>query len=127
MENEVYYIKIQGKANIPNALAIGHNYKITADCSITTATKADNNDGTFDYTFKAEPITIEIQKDNGETIKAKDPRRNSVLIRNGLWKVYFNEGITEEFDSVYNEVSWVILSRMPDLMREALSRLKEKK
>lgn len=127
MNNEdIYNIRISGKANIPNALAIGHNYKLTSDCSITSATKTDNNDGTFTHTFKAEPLTVEITKDNGETIKAKDPRRNSVLIRNKLWKEYYNEGVIYPFEEVYDEFAWVVLSRMPELLKETISRLEEK-
>jgi hypothetical protein len=42
MEN--YYVKIQGKANIPSALSIGHNYRLTADCSITSESKSDNEE-----------------------------------------------------------------------------------
>lgn len=98
--NETYYVKIQGKANIPKPLAIGHNYRLVADCSITSETKTDNDDGTFNVTFKVEPITIEIQRDNGETIKAKDPRKNSVKIRNSSRKVANDYALDE--DKFYN-------------------------
>lgn len=125
MGNEVYYIKIQGKANIPNALSIGHNFKITSDCSITSQTKTDNDDGTFSVTFKAEPITVEIQKDNGEVIKAKDPRKNSQKIRNYLFKHYFNEGVIEDFDRVYDAFTLEVMAMTPQLLREAVKRVNE--
>ncbi len=123
MENETYYIKIQGKANIPNGLSIGHNYKLVADCSITSETKADNDNGTFDIVYKVEPITIEIQKDNGEIIKAKDPRRNSQKIRNYLYKHYHNEGVVEPFDDVYDAFTYEVMAMTPVMMRDAIKRI----
>lgn len=125
MEN--YFVKIQGKANIPTALAIGHNYVVMNDCSITSEQRVDNNDGTFDVIYKAEPLTMTIQKDNGETVKAKDPRKNSVKIRNMLWKEFFNDtGGAEDFDKVYEQATWVILSMMPTIYREAIRRIENK-
>lgn len=127
MENQsTYFIKLQGKANIPVPLNIGHNFKVVADCSITQEQKDDNEAGGFDVTYKAVPLTVEISVDNGPTIKAKDPRRNSVKVRNFLWKTYFNEGGVEDFDRVYDEATYVILSQMPQIYREALRRIEEK-
>lgn len=94
MEN--FYVKIQGKASIPEPLAIGHNYRLTSDCSITSETRSDNDDGSFDVTFKVEPITIEIARDNGKVVKAKDPRKNSVKFRNSCWKVSNDHQIDED-------------------------------
>jgi len=108
--NETYYIKIQGKANIPNSLAIGHNYKIECDCSITSETKTDNDDGTFNVTYKVEPITATIRRDNGEIIKAKDPRKNSVKIRNSSWKVANDYGLDE--DKFYNYITLKAIGMM---------------
>lgn len=128
MENkDTYFIKIQGKANIPEPLNIGHNFKIVADCSITQEQKDDDERGGFDITYKAEPIIVEIIKDNGEVVKGKDPRKNSVRIRNFLWKTYFNEGGIQDFDQVYDEATWVILSMMPEIYRETIKRLEAKK
>ena len=120
---DTYYIKLQGKANIPTPLSIGHNFKIISDCSITGETKTDNEDGTFSITWKAEPITIEISKDNGEVIKAKDPRKNSQKIRNYLFKIYSDEGAIENFDMVYDAFTQEVMSMTPQLYREAIKRL----
>lgn len=94
--NEKYYIKIQGKANIPKRLAIGHNYRLESDCSITSETTRDNEDGSYDIIFKVEPITVSIAKDNGEVVKAKDPRKNSVKFRKACWKVADYHQIDDE-------------------------------
>lgn len=123
MINENYYVKIQGKANIPVPLPIGHNYRLTADCSVTGENRSDNNDGTYDVTFKVEPITVEIGTSNGETIKARDPRKNSQKIRNYLFKHYHDEGVIEDFDRLYDAFTYEVMSMTPVLMREAIKRL----
>ena len=115
---ETYYVKINGKANIPERLAIGHNYKLTADCSITSETRTDNENGEFDVTFKVEPITVLIESDNGQVVKAKDPRKNSTKIRNLLyfkWKE-INEAI--EFDDYYTKFTNTVLVNMDALIEK---------
>ncbi len=124
--NKTYFLKVQGKANIPVPLGIGHNYKIVCDCSVTQEQRDDNEAGGLDITYKAVPLTIEVSVDNGPTIKAKDPRKNSVKIRNMLWKQFFNEGGIEDFDKVYDEATWVIISMMPQIYREATKRIENK-
>jgi hypothetical protein len=122
---ETYYVKIQGKANIPTRLAIGHNYRLTADCSITSESKEDNEDGTYNVVFKVVPVTVEIAQDNGQTVKAKDPRKNSQKLRNYLFKLYHNEGYTEDFDSVYDATTLEIMGMMPHHLKEAIKRLQK--
>lgn len=122
--NDTYYIKLQGKANIAEPLSIGHNFHIDADCSITGENKTDNEDGTFSVTWKAEPVTVTVTKDNGEKIKAKDTRRNSQKIRNFLWKLHEQEGYGEDFERVYDEATWIILRDMPITLREAIKKIK---
>lgn len=121
--NEIFYLKIQGKANIPERLAIGHNYKIVANCSITQEQRDDNENGEFNVTFKAEPITMEISQDNGKVIKAKDPRKNSMKMRNYLFKLYADEGYIEEFDKVYDMFTNEVMAITPHLLRQAIKRL----
>lgn len=120
---DTYYAKIQGKVNIPIKLEIGHNFKLTADCSVTGESKEDNEDGTYSYVAKLVPITAEITKDNGPTIKAKDPRKNSQKIRNYLFKAYSDEGYVEDFDEVYDSFTLEVMSMTPVLLREAIKRL----
>ena len=90
--NQIYYLKIAGKVNIPTELSIGHNYKLTADCSIVSEQKSDLDNGEYSITYKLVPLTAEVIRDNGETVKAKDPRRNSEKFRNRLWKLWDSEG-----------------------------------
>lgn len=127
MENKnTYFIKLSGKANIPVPLPIGHNYRIIADCSVVQEQKDDDESGGYNITYKACPITVEVGVGNGPTIKARDPRKNSVKIRNILFKQYFNEGGIIDFDKVYDEATWVILSMMPLIYREAIKRIENK-
>lgn len=123
--NETYYIKVMGKANIPTRLEIGHNYKLTADCSITQEQKIDNNDGTFDVVFKVEPATVQIQGDNGQVVKAKDPRKNSQKIRNTLYRewAFLNEAI--DFERFYDTCTQIIIKNAVNVADEALNDLKK--
>jgi hypothetical protein len=126
METNSYFIKLSGKANIPSELIIGENYKIEADCSITEDRRNDNHDGTFDITYKAEPMTVEIKTSNGKTIKARDPRKNSQKIRNFLWKVWSQNGYVEDFESVYDESTFVIMSRAESIVADAIKRIQNR-
>lgn len=111
--NEHYFIKIIGKANIPTPLSIGHNYNVTMDCSITAENKVDNEDSTFDIIYKVEPVTATIQKDNGEVVKAKDPRKNSTKIRNYLHRIWSERDIGLDFEDYYTTVTNKILRDLP--------------
>lgn len=127
METNSYYIKIIGKANIPQALEIGHNFKVIADCSVTQEQKDDNENGTYDITYKVVPITAEISKDNGPTIKATDPRRNSQKIRNYLFKHYHDEGVVEGFDEIYDAFTFEVMANTPQMLRAAIKRVNHEK
>lgn len=123
--NENYFIKLYGKANIPTKLGIGHNYKLVADCSITQEQRIDNENGEFDVVYKMEVVTAEITKDNGEVVKAKDPRKNSQKIRNYLFKHYHDEGVIEDFDRLYDAFTYEVMAMTPQLMRQAIKRLEK--
>lgn len=118
-----FFLKIAGKVNVPTKVEIGHNYKLVADCSVISEQRNDNEDGTFDFVSKVVPITVEISKDNGPIIKAKDPRRNSQLIRNYLWKMWHDDGSIEDFEEVYHAATLEIMSEMPRIYREAIKRI----
>mgnify|MGYP001613224944 CR=1 FL=1 len=126
-ESEEFYIKVVGKANIPEPLEIGTNYNISCDGTITEKREEDAFNGTHLYTFKFEPVHIVIVNETGKTIRAKDPRKNSVRFRNYCFKVWNNhEAILHDFDRIYDEVILVAMSEMPELMNEALKRIKER-
>jgi hypothetical protein len=123
---ETYFIKISGKANIPERLEVDKNYHIACDCSITQEQKDSNENGSYNITFKAEPMTVEILKSNGKIIKARDPRRNSQKFRNYLYKLWSEEGCIYDFDSVYEQVIYDAMGITPQLLRAVIKRLDEK-
>ena len=116
-------LKLQGKAEIPENLEIGTNYEVHIKGSITAVTESDNNDGSHTLYHKFEPVFVEVITEMGKSIKAKDPRRNSAKIRNYLFKAYFNEGYTEDFDSVYDAFTLEVMLMTPQLLRGAIKRL----
>ena len=97
-----YILKLTGKATLPEALELGNSYKITIDGEITTATDSNNQDGTLNRIYRFEPILCEVLKDNGSTIKAKDIRKRSQQLRNGLWKKWKNENVEIDFETYYD-------------------------
>jgi len=119
---EIYYIKISGKVNVPAKVDIGHNYKLVADCSVVSEQKSDLENGEFSITSKMIPITAEITKDNGETIKAADTRRVSQKIRNMLWKEWDREGCIYPFEEVYEQVGYLVMRDLPQYLREAIKK-----
>lgn len=120
---DTHFIKLAGKANIPEPLDIDTNYRVAADCSITQVRRDSNENGEYNVTYKAEPMTVEILKSNGEVIKAKDPRRNSQKIRNYLFKHYAEEGFVENFDEVYDAFTLEVFIETPVLLRRAIKRM----
>jgi hypothetical protein len=123
---ETYFIKISGKANIPERLEVDKNYHIACDCSITQESKDSNENGTYDITFKAQPMTVEILKSNGSIIKAKDPRRVSVRMRNFIYKNWSQEGCVYDFEEVYDAVAYELMGNVPSALRTVIKRMDEK-
>lgn len=112
MEINSYFLKITGRVNIPEPVELDKNYLISMNCSVTAENKVTNEDGTYDIVFKIEPQTAEVLKSNGQIIKAKDPRKNSVKIRNLLHRIWSDKNIAVDFEDVYTRVINRIL---PDL------------
>lgn len=103
MENQTeYVIKLTGKATIPEAISIGHNYTVQSQGSVTSSARHDNQDGSYTeiYTFK--PIIVSILKETGETIKAKDVRSRSQQLRSAMWKEWKNLNAPIEFEDYYD-------------------------
>jgi hypothetical protein len=119
-------VKFVGKAEIPSELQIGKNYLIHATGTITAFTEADKNDGTHVIYYRFEPVHIDMIDERGEKIKLKDPRKNSQKIRNFLWKVWSQNGYVEDFESVYDESTFVIMSRAESIVADAIKRIQNR-
>ena|SRR3990167_5746658 len=100
LENE-YYVRLSGKANIPEPLEIGRNYKLITSGTITSFTESDLNDGRHVIYYKYAPILVELVDDLGESIRAKDTRSLSSLFRARMWKWWSNSPQGLEFDQFY--------------------------
>ncbi len=108
-----YVLKLSGKAELPERLSIGHNYKIGLGGSIVDETKSDNNDGSFTYTYRFIPVAISIIDDSGKTIQARDPRSRSQQLRAAIWREWQVKNSDLSFDDYYDrEMLKLIQSRI---------------
>lgn len=104
-----YVLKLTGKASIPEALEIGHNYTVSIGGSVTSKTEVDSQGEEHILYYKFEPVAVEILTQTGQTIKAKDTRSRSTQMRSLLFKRWREQNIAEEFDEWYDK-------RMVELM-----------
>jgi hypothetical protein len=104
MEISNYVLKLTGKSELPQPIDLGNNYNIALSGSVRTSTDSDNDDGTLSriYTFK--PVKIELLTETGETIKLKDTRSNSQLLRSLIYKRWVNAASKITFDEFYDKV-----------------------
>ena len=109
MNEDTFYIKIQGKVNVPELLPIGHNYRLTADCSVVSEQKEDNDDGSMSITSKLVPITVEATTPLGKTIKGKDPRKLSQKLRACLYREWETNNSPIPSEDYYEDtMKWII-------------------
>lgn len=102
METNSNYIKLQGKAEIEKPLIVGNNYTIINSGTIVSETVKDNDNGTVDRMFTFRVIQSEITGEKGESIKAKDTRGNSTLMRNQIYAIWRNLTTSMDFDTFYD-------------------------
>jgi hypothetical protein len=111
-----YFIKLQGKAELPKPLSIGHNFRVLLEGSIIGEETTDNDDGSFNHAFKFQPIVVEAVTPTGETIKARDTRSRSVQLRMTLMREWRENNETMAFEDYYNEeMLKIIASRIHKL------------
>ena len=121
-----HILKLTGRAELPQEIELGDNYHVSLEGSIESYSLHDNHDGTYNkmYTFK--PVKIDVLDHKGKALKLKDPRSNSTKVRNYLWKIWFEEGVTEDFDACYDAFTQAVMFQTPNLLREAIKRINEK-
>ncbi len=95
------YIKLTGKAEIPDDLEIGMNIGVAIDGTITSKTESDNNDGSHTKYYKFEPVIVKMVDEKGKVIHTKDIRKWSQKMRSALWKEWNNVKTNEDFDIEY--------------------------
>jgi hypothetical protein len=94
--------------------------------AIESALLSTNDDGTYNKTYTFRPVKVDLLDPKGKSLKLKDNRKNSVKVRNTLWKTHFNEGYIEPFDDLYNYATLVICRMAPEILKEALKLYNEK-
>lgn len=103
-----YVLKLTGKVSILEPIEQSHNYKVEIDGTIDAVTDTDNHDGTYNRYYKFLPILCKIKKDNGEVIRAKDPRKNSQKLRRIVYAIWMNDASSlpeeEAYDRFMNHV-----------------------
>lgn len=104
MENNIdtRFIKFSGKAEIDTDLIVGNNYSILSNGTITAETLTDLHNGKFAKSYKWEVIQSEITGEKGESIKAKDTRSNSTLLRNQCYAIWRDKVTHIDFDNFYD-------------------------
>lgn len=115
-----YVLRLGGKVTLLEPVDLGHNYSIKVGGSITEKTDKDNEDGTINRYFKFEPVQVEIISPLGKTIKSKDPRSKSKLLRACIykhWKEFPNDMSDEDF---YDTVLNYIISNSEKIAEKAL-------
>lgn len=109
MEINEHIIQLSGKASIPEPLEVGGNYKITMDGSVITETMSDNHDGTANRIFKFKPIVLLTTDKTGKTIKSKDTRSMSQLLRGSIRKRWINIASRMDEEKYYETIMYGIM------------------
>ena len=111
-----YFLKLQGKAELPQRIEIGSNFRVLLEGSITGEDITDNDDGSLDHAFKFKPVIVEAITKTGETIKAKDTRSRSVQLRMTLMREWRENNETISFEEYYDvEMLKIIAERIKEL------------
>ncbi len=115
VENE-YYVRLGGKGNIEKPLEIGRNYRLNAAGTITSLTESDLNDGRHIVYYRFQPINIELVTDLGESIKARDTRSASKLLRARFWSLWNKSETNLEFSDWYDGLMLNLIKVADDLV-----------
>lgn len=116
MDINSHILKLTGKCELPSGIEIGHNYTVVLKGSVVNASESDNEDGTHNMTYGFRPVTGEVTTDDGATLKLKDNRSNSTLIRQLLYKRWVNAASNIAFEDFYDGVCREIMQNIDDLI-----------
>lgn len=113
MEIKNHSLKLTGKADLPNELGIDQNYTVTLTGTIVSSSDHSNQDGTVDRTYVFKPVLVELIDEKGQSIKAKDTRKMSQLLRGILRREWQDcgEDIGEE-EYYEREMKGIMAERM---------------
>ena len=112
-------LKVTGKVELSQNLKIDTNYRVAIEGSIVNESTSPNHDWTYSKTYSLRPINVLIHDTLWDTIKSKDPRKNSEKLRSKLkydwdrwlwWTKYkeFDEAYDSFFRKVYEQYDYLI-------------------
>lgn len=99
-----HFLRLTGKAELPEEVSIGHNYKVELEGSITAITESDNHDGSFNKMYRFEPVLATLITEKGETLKLKDARSLSQQLRACFWKDWKDNENQASFQDFYDRL-----------------------
>ncbi|SRR6266481_4827239 len=113
---DTYLLRLSGKAESPNRIEIGHNFKVLLEGSIISETKSDNEDGNHTYTAVFKPIRIETLSDSGERLKLKDTRTASQIFRARIYGIWLKDDNGIEFKTYYENLMTNLIAMAPEIV-----------
>ena len=114
MENKKiseYIVRFTGTACLMEAINHELEYTFTIKGFVKSIEERNNEDGTYNLVYKIGIQYVETVDKSGKMIKMKDKRTPSQKLRNFLWIIYSEQGITEEFDEWYPKAMAVLLDK----------------
>lgn len=114
-----YLLRLGGKAESPTPLKIGHNLHVSIEGSITSEERRDNEDGSFTYTYKFNPVRIALLNEKGESIKMRDTRSMGQLFRALVYKRWMNAGSSLDAEEFYNAVMTSAMANVDKIIESA--------
>ena len=115
-----HILRISGKVELLEEVEIGHNFKVAVSGSITSEELKDNQDGTFDKIYRFEPVLVELVNPLGKTIKSKDPRSKSKLLRSVIWREWKDSQSELGDEDFYNLLMNFIIRNLPSFVEKAV-------
>jgi hypothetical protein len=98
---DTYLLKLTGKAEAPERIEIGYNYHVAIEGAVVSESKSTNDDGTHTFTATFKPIKIDLLNVKGETLKMKDTRTSSQILRARFYGIWLKSGSSEDFEKWY--------------------------
>lgn len=114
-----HILQLQGKVELPQEIGGGHNYHVSVSGSITSIAESDNEDGTWNRTYKFRPVKLELLDALGKTIVAKDARKQSQLTRGLVRKLWLERQSPLEEEEFYNRVMGFVRANLEELLERA--------
>lgn len=121
MNSEInsHILRLTGKCELPSAIEIGHNYTVILKGSVASQSESDNEDGTHNMSYSFRPVTGEVATEDGESLKLKDNRSNSTLIRQLIYKRWVNAASNMDFELFYDQVCRAVMQNIDDLISKS--------